>query len=307
MKPVRLSVVVPATNRPATLPGCLDAIKHAEQPPEQVIVVDDTSIKHPATARNAGVRQSNGDVLVFVDADVIVHRDAFAKIRRAFDTDPTLTALFGSYDDAPAARSVVSVFRNLLHHYVHQHSAGPASTFWAGLGAMRRDAFESAGGFSVHPIEDIELGMRLSGRGARILLDPTIQGTHLKRWTLYSMVRTDLMVRGIPWVGLLLDHRDSPSVLNLTWRHRLSALTSVAVLAALALRNVWLIAATVALLVALNFDFYRFLMRIEGLPRAIAGVALHWIHHLTSVAAVPLGILAHYSRRRRAPARVVAT
>jgi hypothetical protein len=30
---------------------------------------------------------------------------------------------------------------------VHVSSPGPAATFWAGLGAIRRDAFDAVGGF----------------------------------------------------------------------------------------------------------------------------------------------------------------
>ena len=82
-----------------------------------------------------------------MDADVAVHADAFRRIRAAFTADPGLTAVFGSYDDDPPALGAVSGFRNLLHYHVHQSSAGPAGTFWAGLGAVRRDAFAEAGGF----------------------------------------------------------------------------------------------------------------------------------------------------------------
>jgi glycosyltransferase involved in cell wall biosynthesis len=300
---MQLTCIVPATNRPATLPRCLEAIARAAAPPEQLIVVDDAALRHPALARNAGARQAHGDVLVFVDADVTVHPDAFLLIRRAFEGDRGLVALFGSYDDAPDAPSVVSTFRNLLHHYVHQQGAGPARTFWAGLGAVRRDAFEAHGGFAEYPIEDIELGMRLSDNGARIRLDPAVQGTHLKRWSLWGMLRTDLLVRGIPWVGLLIAHRHSGSVttLNLGWRHRWSALASLALVLALVLRRFWVALAVLALLVILNFDFYRFLTRRQGLPRAAAGVGLHVLHHLVSIAAVPLGVLAHLMRRRATP------
>jgi glycosyltransferase involved in cell wall biosynthesis len=301
---IRLSCVVPATNRPATLPRCLEAIAQATAPPEQVIVVDDATLTHPAFARNAGARQAEGDVLVFVDADVTVHSDAFVRIREAFEADPQLVALFGSYDDSPDAPGVVSVFRNLLHHYVHQRGAGPASTFWAGLGAVRRNAFEAHGGFAEHPIEDIELGMRLSQSGARIRLEPSVQGTHLKNWSLYSMLRTDLLVRGIPWVGLLIEHRDSasPTALNLGWRHRLSALASLVLVVAVIFRSPLAALAALVLLVALNFDFYRFLARRQGLARALGGVLLHVLHHLVSIAAVPLGVLAYLTRRRATPA-----
>ncbi len=301
-----LTAIVPATNRPATLARCLAAIEHAEAAPEQVIVVEDASLRHPALARNAGAREAKGDVLVFIDADVTVHADAFVRIRRAFEESPQLVALFGSYDDQPDSPGLVSVFRNLLHHHVHQHAAGPASTFWAGLGAMRRDAFEASGGFVVHPIEDIELGMRLAANGADIRLDPRVQGTHLKHWSLWGMLRTDLLVRGIPWVGLLIEHRDRKQVrvLNLGWRARLTALTCLAVLAAAAMRSIWLAVAAILLLVVLNRSFYRLLVRKEGVPRAVGGVGLHFLHNLVAIASVPLGIVAYHARRRRALARV---
>lgn len=297
---LRLTAIVPATNRPDTLRHCLEALGKAVAGPDETIVVDDASLKHPALARNAGARTATGDVLVFVDADVTVHPDAFVRIRSAFTEDPELVALFGSYDDAPAAPGAVSVFRNLLHHHVHQHGGGPASTFWAGLGAMRREAFEATGGFVEHPIEDIELGMRLAETGARIVLDPTVQGKHLKNWSLWSMLRTDLLVRGIPWVGLLLEHRGSASVstLNLGWRHRLSAIACLALLAAVALTSLWGAAVALATLIGLNLSFYLLLTRRSGLRRAVSGVGLHFLHHLIAVAAVPLGTLAYLARRR---------
>src|SRR5690349_19173197 len=215
---IGLSLVIPATNRPPTLARVLDAATRAEAAPEEVIVVDQPEGLGPAAARNLGARRASGDVLVFVDADVEVHEDAFARIRTAFERDGTLTAIFGSYDDDPDAGSVVSDFRNLLHHHVHHEAAGEASTFWAGLGAVRRDAFLDAGGFDEKrfprpSIEDIELGDRLRRQGARIVLDPEIQGKHLKRWTLASMTTTDLLDRGVPWLRLILERGSSSTAL----------------------------------------------------------------------------------------------
>src|SRR5579859_7643077 len=140
-----VTAIVPATNAPPTLAACLQAIRAADEAPEELIVVEQGG--GPADARNRGAARATGDVLVFVDADVLVHAEAFARIRRAFDADASLAALFGSYDDRPAAPGTVSAFRNLMHHHVHHEGAGPATTFWAGLGAVRRDAFEAVGGF----------------------------------------------------------------------------------------------------------------------------------------------------------------
>ncbi len=304
---VTLSVVIPATNQPPTLGRAVVAVERAASAPEEVIVIDGPENLGPAAARNLGAERASGDVLVFVDADVEVHDDVFSRIRAAFDGDGGLTAVFGAYDDDPGAEGLISDFRNLLHHYVHTAGAGEATTFWAGLGAMRRDAFLLAGGFDDErfpnaSIEDIELGARLYQDGARIVLDPTIQGKHLKRWTLWRMVDTDLRRRGVPWLRMMLDDGSPSSALNLGWRHRVSTGASLLSLAALARRNVRLGAGAFALVLVLEGDFYRFLLRRRGPRLLVAGVPLHLIHRLISVASVPIAIsghlLARHKRRR---------
>jgi GT2 family glycosyltransferase len=303
---VRLSAIVPATNRPPTVARCVEAVRAADDPPEEVIVVEDAPEPGPAGARNEGVRRASGDVLVFVDADVVPHVDAFTRIRARFTGDPGLAGVIGSYDDSTATPGVVAAFRNLLHHHVHQQGAGEVPTFWAGLGALRREAFEAAGGFDPRryprpSIEDVELGARLWAAGARVVLDPAVQGTHLKAWTLREMVRTDFGARGVPWVDLLLAGGSSTTMLNLGWRHRASALASVAGVAALALRRPIAAGTALAALVGLNASFYALLVRRRGALEATAGVALHALHHLTAVASVPAGVVAFAVRRRRPP------
>ena len=136
--------------------------------------------------------------------------------------------------------------------------------------------------------------MRLRRAGAAIVLDPEVRGTHLKRWTLRSMVDTDLRRRGVPWARLQLERGESSSALNLGWRHRLSAVASrrprrsraraAATAAALA---------ALAGLVALNHRFYALLARRGGPALAARGVALHVVHHLTAVTSVAVGAAGH--------------
>jgi GT2 family glycosyltransferase len=299
-----LAVIVPATDGPPTLDRCLAAITAAEEPPEEVIVVDEAPRPGPAAARNSGAERAGAEVLVFVDADVELHSDAFIRVRRAFARDPNLGAIFGSYDDRPPAPGLVSRFRNLLHHHVHQASAGPASTFWAGIGAIRRDVFGAHGGFDAErypraSIEDIELGCRLAAAGVRIELDPGLLGTHLKSWTLGSMLETDFSRRGVPWVALMLGTDASRSALNLGWRHRASAAAVALGAVALARGRRGTAVAALGALVLLNRDFYALLLRRQGPTGAIAGVGLHALHHATGIAAVPAGVTV-YLRDRQA-------
>jgi GT2 family glycosyltransferase len=124
----------------------------------------------PAAARNRGARAATGQILVFVDSDVVVAPDAIAGMCALLERDPAISATFGAYDRLPPERGFMSQYRNLSHAYIHETGNQNATTFWAGLGAMRATVFQSAGGFDERftrpSIEDIELGYRHSAERA---------------------------------------------------------------------------------------------------------------------------------------------
>ena len=304
-----MTVVVPATDRPASLRRCLAAIANAAAGPDELVVVEEPAYCGFAAARRAGAARATGDVIVFVDSDVLVHDDVFVRVREAFAADPGLAALFGSYDATPEAATIVSDFRNLLHHHVHQTSAGPASTFWGGLGAVRRDALDDVGGLDPNQrwLDDIELGMRLAANGRRIELRPDIQGTHLKRWTLQSMLWTDFARRGMPWVELMLERRTVPSGLNLGWRQRISTAACLVGVGAAVARRPALGLGAVAMLLLLNRSFYALLADRRGLAEAAAGVGLHAAHYLAGAAAIPAGGFLYLVRRAAAGTSAAST
>ena len=305
---VRISIVVPVYNGSQGLRECLSALTASSVPGCEIVVVDDASTDDtpsvaagtgvrllrlssnlgPSAARNHGARHAQGDILFFVDADVVLMRGAVRRIGEAFKEHPELSALFGSYDARPRAEGVVSQYRNLLHHFVHQTGSPEASTFWAGCGAVRRAAFEAVGGFDEtrRCMEDVELGYRLRRGGYRIRLDKGLQGTHLKRWTLRSVIRTDTVCRAVPWARLMLEHK-VPNDLNIKPGQRVSvALVLVAFIALLfaEFHVEWLALCAAALLgvAILNRDLYAFFYRQRGLRFALACVPLHFLHYLCS-------------------------
>src|SRR6476659_2845402 len=96
-----LAAIVPATDDPPTLKRACAALEAGSRRPDELIAQAEPAGSGPAAARNRGAGASGADVLVFVDSDVEVHRDALALIERRFAADPELAALFGAYDDAP--------------------------------------------------------------------------------------------------------------------------------------------------------------------------------------------------------------
>ena len=166
--------------------------------------------------------------MLFVDADVAINANALGRIAERFESDPDLDALIGSYDDSPADPGFVSQFKNLMHAFVHQQGNRQAVSFWCGCGAVRRNVYLEHGGldesYKKPSIEDIEFGFRMMKAGRKLALDPQVRCKHLKVWTLWNLVRTDVFQRGIPWTELILRTRFLPDDLNLRWSQRLSAL-----------------------------------------------------------------------------------
>jgi GT2 family glycosyltransferase len=183
----------------------------------------------PSAARNRGAEIACGQVLFFLDSDVVLAPGTLARAEAAISI-PDTGAVIGSYDDDPAARSVVSRFKNLAHHYFHQRSRREASTFWSGCGLIRSDVFVAAGGFDEdrRHFEDIELGYRMVAQGIRIVLDPGLQVKHLKQWTLRSLLATDILSRAIPWTLLSLEGHRLPGDLNFSADQRIAAMVALA-------------------------------------------------------------------------------
>jgi len=309
---IGISIIVPVHNNPRDLRLCLGALRTAITPDSEILVVDDGSTDDtasvaagmglrvvtltrnsgPAAARNHGAGRARGAILFFVDADVVIAPGAIERVRRFFADHPEHAAVFGSYDARPGCGSMVSRYRNLLHHFVHQRGNADASTFWAGCGAIRRSVFHEVGGFdagrfSRPSIEDIELGYRLRAAGYRIRLDPGLQGTHLKRWTLASIVRTDIARRALPWSRLILESGHAPDDLNLTTGQRVSAgLVGLAAASVpLGLLRLELLGLTPAALLAvavLNRSLYAFFRRQGGNRFAVLSIALHFLYYLYS-------------------------
>ena len=326
-------MLIPVRNGGAMFRQCLAAIKGSRISPHELIVVDDgssdesagwaasagaTVIKTatpgsgPAIARNLAATRATGDLLFFCDADVQIQPGTLEHIQRIFTADPGLTALFGSYDDQPGDPGFLSQYRNLFHHYVHQHASEDASTFWSGCGIIRRDAFLEQGGFAsryqLPSIEDIELGCLVKQRGGRIRLDKTLQVKHLKRWTLKSLLHSDIIARGIPWTRLIFREGAFLNDLNLQTHNRASVvmvyLGLLCVLAGLFQPLFWPGALLAALaLFVLNRHLYGFFAEKRGRVFALKSLVPHWLYYFYNGISFSLGALLHLRDQFQRPSR----
>ncbi len=338
----RLTVIVPAWNCAPYLRRSLAALASSDLPRHEweLVVADDGSTDEtsavardaadrvvrvsggpsgPAAARNAGAAGAKGDVLVFIDADVCVATSTLRQFVEVFSARPDVGAVFGAYDLSPESPGIVSQYRNLLHHYVHSSNPGPATTFWAGCGAVRREVFSAFGGYDAgrYPrpqIEDIEFGYRLAAAGVPMLLRPEIQGKHLKRWTLRGGFVTDFRDRGVPWMELLLERKELAAAgpLNLRRREKFFTLlvpfACLTALAAVFLRSPGLGATAVAALlvvIAGNSALFHWFARVRGVPFALGIVPLRLAYYGLNAVSAGWALLQHRvgSQRRKSSGR----
>lgn len=250
-------------------------------------VVEGNGRQGPAGARNQGAGIATGRYLFFTDSDCQLHPDTLSQMAHLLQTNPQLRAAIGSYDSAPAGTNPISRYKNLFHHYIHQTSQPQATTFWAGCGAIERQTFLALGGFNARrytrpAVEDIELGWRLRRQGGQIRLAPQIQIKHLKKWTLLSLLKSDILDRAIPWSQLLLEQNALPADLNLQWSHRLSAMAVWGLLVAIGGRYRYPAGILTLFLLLANHNLYYLFYRHHGPQFTLQAMLLHWLYYLYS-------------------------
>jgi GT2 family glycosyltransferase len=253
----------------------------------------------PAVARNDAARAASGDVIFFVDADVAVHPDIAARVRAAM-ADATIHAVVGVYDDRPPASNFFSRYKNLLQRFIHLGARQDGATFWGACGAIRRSALEGVGGFDERfdrpSVEDIDLGYRLTNAGFRIAFSPALEVTHLKTWTVGSLLQSDILRRALPWTWLLMRESSIRRDLNLRYRHRVAGVLACLLVASIPLgvlsSAAWAAGAACAvLLVAIDQRLWRFFRTHGGAAFATGALAWHWVYYAYSTAAFVAGVL----------------
>jgi len=317
-----VSVIVPIYNAGKHIEMCMDALIASSYPSFEIIMVDDCSTddsvetaRHkgitvlrlsrqsgPAAARNFGALHARGEIILFIDSDVTVRPDTISLVVNNFRYNPDIAAVFGSYDDEPREENFISQYRNLFHHFHHQHSDMEAFTFWAGCGAIRKKVFKKVGGFDQKmytkpSIEDIELGYRIHKKGYRIILDKDLQVKHLKRWKFLSMLRTDIFRRAVPWSRLILETKFMPKDLNLQMLHKASSIFVALMILVIPFlffghtKFYEIPIATIASLflsilffnfLILNRELYSFYIRKKGFRFMVQVIPLHLLYYLYS-------------------------
>jgi glycosyltransferase involved in cell wall biosynthesis len=320
-----LSVIIPVKKNDKTIGECLHAICANKQFEFEVLVIMDgwesedffsqwkenTHLKFislpkcgPAACRNFGVKMARGEWIAFVDSDVLIYENTLSiALQRAIRSSED--GLIGSYDRFPSAPGIVSKFRNLLHHYHHQKNHLQKNVFWGAFSLIKKSVFIEAGGFDekfkMPSIEDVELGIRIANQGFIVRIQADIQVKHLKEWTFFNWMKTDIFLRAKPWTFLIFNTgKKAGNHLNTNNKEKISALLSLAawgfILGGFLLNWLWVFVPMVVLsFIISQYGFYRFsAQNFNFLPSV---VLLHQVYYIFALTGFFLGCL-DYTRQK---------
>ncbi len=208
---MEISVVIASKDRPELLGALLSTLRPQVEELEgrgEIVVVDDgssppydaatfpgvtflrTSGIGPARARNYGVQQSTGAVILFTDDDVTVHEGWVSAARGFLDANPSFAGVTGDTTSPP--------FSAIYEHSVEDHDGG---SFLTCNVAYRREAFVAVGGFdrlfphAAH--EDRDVAWRIQKEVGPVGFEPAMRVTHpgrpfsAKQWRRRGVIAID--------------------------------------------------------------------------------------------------------------------
>lgn len=210
--PPTISIVIPCYNSAKTLKQCCDAIINLDKPTDlEVIFVDDGSTdgsleivrQYPfqiievkpnrgaSHARNLGAEKAKNDIILFLDADIVVPKDVLAILIDKF-SDKTIDCIVGIMSPYNPFPDFYSQYKSLYCFFKYKDLKG-VSAINTSFTAVKKTAFETTGGFDtkLSVAEDNDFGDRLFKKGFKIQIERSLVVIHLKGYSFKSLLRND--------------------------------------------------------------------------------------------------------------------
>ncbi|MCX5718340.1 MAG: glycosyltransferase [Nitrospirae bacterium] len=224
----RISVIIPNYNGSSTIGRCLEAAFSSEYDNFDIIVTDDCSTDNSAAiikefpckfisldkhsgaskARNAGAKNSSGEVLFFIDADCLLQKNTLASVNKTFLAGED-SIIGGTYTVIPYNDSFFSAFQSIFINYSETKKEPPDYIPTHAM-VISSEIFMKSGGFQENflPIlEDVEFSHRLRKMGYKLTMNSEILVRHIFNFTLIKSIKNAFR-KSLYWTIYSLKNKD---------------------------------------------------------------------------------------------------
>lgn len=332
-----MTVIVPAYNSETTIEACLAAIRQSSYRDYELIVVDDGSRDRTAlmaaryadtvlrldenrgssAARNHGIRAARGEIVVNIDADVVIRPDTFAVMRDFLEARPDVDAVTGLLAEEHPYPGFFSQYKNLYMHYIFSRLPESVTFLYGSAHALRRESACLFYDGDIERANDTALGQKLVRHGKSIALVKQLEVVHLKKHDWRSFIKNDFFIP-FDWGRIFVKYQG--------WRQlgrkgsgyahaRPEQLASVLLAPALVLLGAFTpagygrfayVALGGAVWFRLNRTFLAYLTRAKGFGFGAASIPVTFLDHIVMATGIVAGMmtavwtsLAKPVRRRR--------
>ena len=338
---IKYSVIIPVYNSKETLSPCLAAIKKQASRQTEIIVVDDCStqkgIKEIAKyftpnffqlrknigagkVRNFGAKKAKGEWLIFIDSDVVISDNFFKGVFRKLEHFLHDACLQGVYSWQTPIGSIYSQYKNLYYYYnfFYRIKKEKYSYLSSHCFILRKEAFEEVGGFNPQikgVSEDADLGFRLFQKGYSVILDTKLLVTHLKNFSLSSLLKNDakLSFAKVKHILRNIHKKDSDRLVVVSGGRMsemypiigsvlLSPIILVVLLLSVFFQNSIFLLLLVLLLFAfalLNFNFIKFIGDKKGTLYLLKIIPIFYLDMLSAFFGTMIGVVDYFLFVRR--------
>jgi glycosyltransferase involved in cell wall biosynthesis len=324
-----ISIVIPTYNASRFMPGLMDSIFNQAVDNMEVVIVDDCSTDNtveiakkypvrviqmesnagPAKARNTGVKEAEGDIIFFLDSDVIVLDGTISEVEDYFRNNPDAKCIIGICATEPLNRGFVPAYMAMFE-YIHLigQQYDRVSVFAPRCGAIKKDFFLEVGGYDENyrgaDVEDFELARRIN-KSDCIILNPKLLVRH--QFADFRQALKIYFKRTVMWIHLFFREKQLDNAGPTSPSNGIAAVCAFLSFLSLILMPfapdaAYLFLILIVIYLFSNVKWWSFMRREAGLPFAMRALLLNYVLGIEIMISAMYGVLSYpFSRKEVLP------
>jgi len=212
---LKIYIIIPFKNSETVIKRSLQSIYESNIEPYEVIAVndhsDDASVKivksfpcrllnnsekyGVSSARNLGAKKASGDILLFIDSDIVLKKNTLEKLHECYENFE-IDGVVGLLAEKTEFDGFYSQYKNLWMRYTYILLKDKFPPFYSSIASIHKKDFLEAGGFMESyckpSVEDTVFGNKLFESGYKIRLCPEVEVLHIKEYSFSPLITTDL-------------------------------------------------------------------------------------------------------------------